>query len=186
MSRNSSYVVPFVDYYLRKFVKRDHLVLDIGSGMGQYRACIPASYIGLDITSKPYSENHPRIVDIVASATNIPSPSNSYDLIFSVAALYQIMNPSDALAESYRVLKPRGRILLFDYTRRTQRRLETLERSRRPCWTQWELKELAQKNGFRQCEVLLPNARQFGKLQRILRLILNELFGQWAVVTGVK
>jgi ubiquinone/menaquinone biosynthesis C-methylase UbiE len=106
---------------LKKFVKTDFRILDLGCGMRQYGASTPAFYIGLDVTDEPFSEGRPRIVDIVASATDIPAPDHCYDLVFSVGALYQMPDPFKALLESYRVLRPSGRILVFDYNRRTQK-----------------------------------------------------------------
>jgi ubiquinone/menaquinone biosynthesis C-methylase UbiE len=154
--------------------------------MAQYRSCTQASYVGLDVTNNPYSENHPRVVDIVASVLDIPAPDSTYDLIFSVATLYQVNDSSTALSESYRVLRPRGRILLFDYNRRTQKKLELGETAKGPRWTQWKLRRLVRKVGFSHCDILVPRVGEFDTFERLIRILCNEFFGSWAVVTGIK
>ena len=186
MSATNKYRLAFVEYYLRKFAAKQNRILDLGCGMGQYRDCTSASYVGLDVTSQDYKAGCPRIVDVVASAIAIPAPAECYDLVFSVGALYQMPNPPKVLSECYRILRPGGRGLFFDYNRRTQERLEAGEGMKRPKWSQWELKRLLEKAGFRSCELLLPIGREIKQPTRTIRLLLQELLGQWVVITGVK
>jgi ubiquinone/menaquinone biosynthesis C-methylase UbiE len=140
----------------------------------------------LDVTSRDYKEGCPRIVDIVASGMAIPARQQSYDLIFSVGALYQMPDPLKVLSESYRLLTNEGRGLFAEYNRRTLGRLEIEERVKRPNWTAWGLKHLLQQAGFRNCELLPPLSRELKQPVKSFRLILEELVGQWAIVTGVK
>ncbi len=186
MCGSEKHRIPVVEHYLKKFVKMGYRILDIGCGMGQYRTSTPAFYVGLDITDEPYPENRPRIVDIVATGTHVPAPDRCYDLVFSVGALYQMQDPPKVLAESYRVLRPGGRILLFDYNRRTQKRLEKGEGQKRPCWTQWGLKLRLRKAGFRECELLLPVCYEVKGFAKVLGLLQQERLGQWVIATGIK
>jgi ubiquinone/menaquinone biosynthesis C-methylase UbiE len=184
--KREDYRIPFVEYYLTKFVEIGDAILEIGCGMGQYRMSTQGFYVGLDVTNEPYGDIGPRVVDVVASGTDIPARAESFDFAFSVAALYQMTNPRRVLAECYRILKPGGRVLLFDYNRRTQTRLESGEGHKRPCWSQWELKNLVHEVGFAECELLLPVCREVGAVQRRIRLYRNELRGTWAIVMGIK
>lgn len=178
--------IPLVEYYLRKFVEGNHRIIDIGCGTAQYRHSTSAIYIGLDLTREPYSENRPRDVDVVGSGMYIPMAHHTYDLVFTVGALYQMADPYKALMEFLRILKPNGRVMLFEYNRRAQKRLQIGEAQKRPCWTQWGLKRLVQRSGFRSCELLLPICYEVGKVEKFLRLIRQECLGQWAIVTGLR
>ena len=95
-------------------------------------------------------------------------------------------SPLGALTECYRVLRQGGRVLVFDYNRRTQKRLEVSEGHKRPCWTQWELKNLVHEVGFAECQLLLPLCRDVNYAHRKIRLLQNELLGHWVIVMGTK
>lgn len=77
------------------------LMLNIGSGDTK----IHPNILNLDIQSGCN-------VDMVASADDIPLPDCCVDLIVSQEVLEHVPNPSAALAEIYRVLKPGGCIYL--------------------------------------------------------------------------
>ena len=178
--------IPFVEFWLKKYAQAEFVLLDIGCGVAQYRNTTPATYIGLDITDQDYRDGCSRDVDIVASATQMPLAIASCDLIFSVCAFYQIPDYMKALMEFHRVLKPGGRILLFDYNKRTQKVLQRTEGHQRPCWSQWGLKKLVSRSGFRECQLLLPANYEVNGMRKAAQLIKQELRGQWAIVTGIK
>jgi SAM-dependent methyltransferase len=179
-----------VDVFVRSFLQRygctEDRVLDVGCGPAPYRKWMVGSYIGLDITNKPYGSDMPRLVDVVGSAARLPLMTGSIDLIFSKSAFYLIPNPDAALLEFWRVLRIGGRLLLLDYNQRTQRNMMSIDGSKLPCWTQRGLSQKLQKAGFRQCELLVPTSRSIGRLEYWLRLLHQELFGTWAIVTAVK
>jgi ubiquinone/menaquinone biosynthesis C-methylase UbiE len=180
-------VIPFVEYYLNHFAMPGQRILDVGCGTAQYRHSTRAAYVGLDYTNDPFPDGFARDVDIVAFASSIPEPDQSFDLIFAVGAFYQFPEREKALHEFYRLLKAGGRVLLFDYNRRTQRRLEVREGKQRPCWTQWELRSILAAAGFKDCDLLVPRVcREVKGGERIFRLAAEEVIGMWAVVTGVK
>jgi cyclopropane fatty-acyl-phospholipid synthase-like methyltransferase len=60
------YKILFVVQYLRKFVKKGDLILDIGCGIGQYRDVTDARYLGLDLRAQTRLQNSPRMLDIIA------------------------------------------------------------------------------------------------------------------------
>lgn len=175
----------FVRTFLYRYGREQDRVLDVGCGPAPYREWVPGFYIGLDITDEPYGDM-PRRLDVVGSAMDLPLRTESIDLIFSKSAFFLVPDPDKAFEEFRRALKPGGRILLMDYNRRTQRALQASENIPRPCWTQWELKAKLQRAGFRQCELLVPTPRDTGRLEYWLRLVHQELFGTWAIVTAVK
>ncbi|MCX6135462.1 MAG: methyltransferase domain-containing protein [Ignavibacteriales bacterium] len=180
-------VIPFVEYYLNLFALPGQRILDVGCGTAQYRHSTKAAYVGLDYTNDPFPDGFARDVDIVAFASSIPEPDQSFDLIFAVGAFYQFPERDGALEEFYRLLKVGGRVLLFDYNRRTQKRLEASEAEQRPCWTQWELRSIVAAAGFKDCDLLVPRVcHEVNRGERFLRLVAEEAFGMWAIVTGVR
>ncbi len=179
--------VDFIEYILRLYIlDPSSLLLDVGCGPGLYRHSTVGQYVGIDITALPYSEGTRRDVDCVADGTRLPLRSERFDLIFSKSAFFQIPDYRSALGEFHRVLKPGGRLILFDYNWRTQKVLEKKEGVKRPCWTQWGLRSLLAHSGFTRCELLLPRRLQESGLIRFFHLLEEELRGQWAIVTGVK
>lgn len=177
---------PFVRSLIDRYVGRSDRVLDVGCGPAPYREWIAGFYVGLDNTDKPYGSDMPRLVDVVGSAERLPIMSGSIDLVFSKSAFYLIPNSDLALQEFLRVLKSGGRLLLLDYNRRTQKRMMKMDGSGLPCWTQRGLEAKLQEAGFRHCELLIPTSRAVNRLERLLRLLHQELFGTWAIVTAVK
>jgi len=176
----------FVVALLNRYVGVGDLLVDVGCGPGLYRHVTPARFIGIDYTDATYYPDWPRSVDIVAEGSALGLKDSCADLVMSKSAFFQFPDPEGALAEFHRVLKPGGRILLFDYNRRTQKRLERVEVARRPCWTQWRLRVLVARAGFQQTELLLPTARRVARPLRLPFLVVQELIGSWAIVTGVK
>jgi len=102
-----------VEGQMRQFASRYGLehkrVLEVGSGRG-YLQDIVEDYTGLDISASVASRYHKPFV--VASATAMPFPDNSFDAIWTVWVLEHIPEPEAALREMRRVLKPGGVIFL--------------------------------------------------------------------------
>jgi phosphatidylethanolamine/phosphatidyl-N-methylethanolamine N-methyltransferase len=97
------------------------LINGIGSGLDIPHLPVGAEYIGTDITpamlqrAKNRAQNSP--VDIrfqVADSQALPFEDNSFDAIIMHLILAVVPNPSSALQEASRVLKPGGRIYLLD------------------------------------------------------------------------
>jgi SAM-dependent methyltransferase len=178
--------VPFVVALLREYVQsEDQLLIDVGCGPALYRDATPGQYVGVDLTLHPYGRVD-RHADVVAAADDLPFPNASVDVVFSKSALYQFPDPEAALNEFHRVLRLGGRLLLIDYNRRVQSRLEQTESAARPRWTALGLRSRVRRSGFRDVELLLPAVVQPRGLRRLVALIREELRGQWAIVTGVR
>jgi len=179
--------VAFVEKYLRQYVDSGSIILDVGCGPALYRNSTPARYIGVDSSIDSYREvSGDGIMDIVASASELPFSGDRFDVVFVKSALYQFRDTVSALNEFYRVLRTGGRVLIFDYNKRTQKRVQVKEGHNRPCWTQWELMGLVRNSGFRKCELLVPAIKEINIYEKYLRLVKEELFGTWAIVTGLK
>jgi len=182
----SKYINKFICWYVRKYTTDSSVLLDIGCGRGQYVECTRGQYIGTDITTNPYAPDSPRNVAVVSSAELLPFADASLDAIMTVACFYQIPDPWRALSEFHRVLKPQGRVLIFDYNRRTQKRLSVSESCQRPCWSHNQLLKIVQDAGFCQCEKLIPYPISLPKWILVFFFPLLERLGSWAVVTGIK
>jgi SAM-dependent methyltransferase len=177
---------PLCAYYLGRSLRPDSRVLDVGCGRAAYRALAPGQYVGMDIQDRPFPTEDGRRFYVKAASDRLPFAAGSFDLVFARSAFYQFPDPDRSLAEFLNVLRPGGRLLLLDYNRRTQRRLEKGEGAPRPCWTQWQLRERVRKAGFRGAELLPATAGSVSGFERAIRLLHQELFGTWAIVTALK
>jgi len=190
-----SLINPIVKEILLKEVKEDDLCLDVGCGPGQYRLIIPGRYIGLDITSKDYREGLSRRVDVVADGQDLPFKDNSFDVVFIVAALYQIPDTDKVLHGVFRILKDGGRFLIFDYNYYTTKRLKEMENrgvNKNHIWSLWGLQKIVKKVGFQAKIVYLYGFNRRRKLKKILSsfrilaylqfLIRQLLFEDWNII----
>lgn len=92
--------------------------LDVGTGTGHY-AC-ELAWRGLRVTGLDPSMNMLRIAGAKAcgvtwqegSAASLPYAAESFDLVLSVTALEFMPDPSQALTEMMRVLRPGGRLVV--------------------------------------------------------------------------
>lgn len=115
---------PVTEQYLRKTARSGGRVLEIGCGAGQYRLVVNGQYVGIDIsTHKEYKSGIPMTPDALADASHLPFKSDMFDLVFYVAVILYIRSPEKAIEEARRVLRPGGRILIFDYSFKTVERL---------------------------------------------------------------
>lgn len=177
---------PISAYYLRRYVGAGECMLDVGCGRAPYRDAIAGRYVGIDLAGPRFPLKAGTRLFAAAAGDCLPFAPDTFDLVFARSALYQFPDPNRALAEFHDVLKPGGRILLLDYNRRSQRRLQKGEGARRPCWTQWQLSKRVAGTGFQECEILMPKDRRLSRPEHILRMLYQELFGTWAIVTGIK
>jgi SAM-dependent methyltransferase len=95
--------------------------LELGCGGAIYKDMF-SSYVGIDLPSTPYDQG--RSVDVFCDAQSLPFRDDSFDLIFTVACFCQIPDSLKTLEGCFRVLKPNGRIAIFDYNEVTTTRLK--------------------------------------------------------------
>lgn len=94
------YVTMTARKFLRRFPKGT-LVLNVGSGVHRYRDDI----INLDIF--PYKD-----VDVIAEASTLPFPDNTFDGALCECLLEHVPNPQKVVSEILRVLKPGGQAFI--------------------------------------------------------------------------
>jgi ubiquinone/menaquinone biosynthesis C-methylase UbiE len=101
-------------------------VLDIACGTGEFECIVVSEHptqqmVGIDISEqmltiarqklRPY-EN---VSCQLGSASALPFPDQSFDVIVSASAFHYFDAPIAALAEMKRVLKPQGRVVILDW-----------------------------------------------------------------------
>jgi SAM-dependent methyltransferase len=111
---------PFVAELLQKSVTVDSRVLEIGCGPMQYRPALNCRYEGLDLPTAPSLVEKPHWPE---AAETMSCPSDSYDLVFGVAVFHLCRDVDAVLHQCHRVLKPGGRLIVFDYQRPVCERL---------------------------------------------------------------
>jgi ubiquinone/menaquinone biosynthesis C-methylase UbiE len=130
---------PWDDIYLKRLELllkpegKTGVMLDVGIGTGlivrdMARMPIYAGYtfIGLDYyedmvttcTDLVKKENLENVITVVqGDAAAMAFPDNHFDVVMSRATLHHLSDPSDALREKYRVLRPGGICLIHDLRR---------------------------------------------------------------------
>ncbi len=99
-------------------------VLDLGCGTGtliQYLLhLVPeAKFVGLDPSVEMLNIAKQKLPDSVelrvGSANHLPFPNESFDVVISTNAFHYFRNPSQAIQEAKRILKPNGRLVITDW-----------------------------------------------------------------------
>ncbi len=109
-------------------IKTDNAVLEVAPGPGYF--AIELAKLGkYKITGMDISQDFVEIarrnakeagVDVefqLGNVSEMPFPDNKFDFIFCSAAFKNFKDPSKALGEMYRVLKPGGTVLIVDMNR---------------------------------------------------------------------
>jgi arsenite methyltransferase len=101
-------------------------VLDVGCGPGFYvkelldQVGVDGSVTGVDVSRAMLAvaaqrvEEHENIAFYEAEATTLPVPDGAFDAALSVQVLEYVPDVAAALAEIHRVLRPGGRIVIWD------------------------------------------------------------------------
>lgn len=114
--------------YLSQYIKEGDNVLELGSGNGANIFYLlekkDANYTGVDLVENQISrankltKNRARFIS--ADFNKLPFDNNSFEVVFSVEALCHSLNKEQTLKEISRVLKPGGKLLIFDGWRNKQ------------------------------------------------------------------
>ncbi len=89
-------------------------ILDIGCGDGEYTSLFCKNgneVIGLDLKNYVKPE-YKKFEFVKGNAKDLPFPNESFDLVISFDVIEHVEDDEAFLAEAYRVVKKRGRILL--------------------------------------------------------------------------
>jgi ubiquinone/menaquinone biosynthesis C-methylase UbiE len=119
-------------------------VLEIGVGSGLnlplYDPAVGQVY-GIDPSPELLDRAGQRIADarvpvslIRASAEQLPFAADAFDTVVMTWTLCSILDPSAALGEMRRVLKPGGRLLFVEHGLSPELRITRWQRRLTPCW----------------------------------------------------
>jgi 2-polyprenyl-3-methyl-5-hydroxy-6-metoxy-1,4-benzoquinol methylase len=149
---------------IRRYSKAS--VLDIGCGNKPYEILFQeysSSYTGCDVV-----QSSDQKVDVICEATALQFAEASFDTVFSTQVIEHVADPFQMIAESYRVLKPGGHIIVSAPL--------TWELHEEPYdffrYTKYGLKAMFEKYGFTIVE-LKPNG---GKWAALIQLNLNIIY----------
>lgn len=118
---------PFLSSYLEKNIKKNSDTLEIGLGYGttaQYFANVSKSYVGVDAANNSVKLINQRFKwfeitnskAIVGDAKNLSNlNSESFDQIISFGCFHHTGDISKCINESYRLLRPNGKIIVMIY-----------------------------------------------------------------------
>lgn len=169
-------------------------VLELASGKG-FNTIYLASrnkhikFVGIDITAthvaiaKNKAHNIPNLEFQIGDFQNLGFPEETFDLIFVVESICHAMDMARALSEAYRVLKPSGRLIVFDGFRKTgfsksdkdlqlAARMVEVSMAVKQAWMIDDWLKIAQDVGFYTVKVddisqaIMPNLRKFQHLAR--------------------
>ena len=105
-------------------IKQGERILDLGCGTGVLiqrllEVSPEAEVFGIDFCAEMLEiakQKLPESVELkLGSADNLPFPSNYFDIVISTSAFHFFRDPSQALQEAKRVLKPNGRLVITDW-----------------------------------------------------------------------
>ncbi len=97
--------------------------VDIGSGYGLAAELVANSFeklylvdldYGMAKAAKKRLEGHSNVEVIVADSRYIPLPDSFADLVYFFDSLHHMPLAEKALSEAIRIIKPRGRLAIFD------------------------------------------------------------------------
>jgi len=183
-------VYPHISQLLQEMAGQSRAVLELGCGAKQYGDHIPGAYYGIDLQTT-YSTAADLGPDALANAEDLPFAAASMDLVFTVATLLIVPDTDKALAEAHRVLRPGGKLLVFDYSPWVARRLARNDSAHCHSFSSKSLARRLLEAGFSphvhsDCVPIRGGAagRLLLRDRRMRRL--TYLISNWIVVSGTK
>lgn len=141
-------------------------VLDVACGTREFERMLLADHpalraTGVDISRKMLDvarrklASHENVGFERATAEELPFPSGTFDVVVTASSFHYFDNPTVALLEMRRVLKPGGRVIVLDWCRdflacrACDVALTVLDPAFRRCYDQRELRSMMRAVGFR-------------------------------------
>lgn len=127
-------LVPLPEHtYYTQFTSKWERMLDLGGGDGVMSSgsankvkqifCVDSDLMALQILKKrEYSNMHP----VCAFGETLPFTENFFDGVFNIFVIEHLKNPISILREIYRVLKPRGELIIATDTKYYDKYLKTI------------------------------------------------------------
>ena len=153
--------------FLKDWAQLDPLdtVLDVACGTGAFERLVlleqpTRSIIGVDLSEKMLEiaaqkcRDYPNVAFQNASVTALPFVDRSFDVVVSASAFHYFENPTAALIEMRRVLKPEGELTILDWCkddwlcRLYDFILKRFDPAHEQCYTQAELHHFLNETGF--------------------------------------
>lgn len=103
-------------------IRAGESIIDVGAGELKYKGlCSHLKYTSQDFAGYNGQGNSEGFqtqnwdntkLDIVSDISNIPVPNHSFDNVMCIEVLEHVSNPTEAIKEMGRILKPQGKIIL--------------------------------------------------------------------------
>lgn len=141
-------------------------VLDVACGTGEFERLLLVDHPALCVTGVDISR---KMLDVArrklaahenvglewAAAEELPFPSGTFEVVVTASSFHYFDNPTVALLEMRRVLKPGGRAIVLDWCRdflacrACDLALKVFDPAYRRCYDQRELRSMMHATGFR-------------------------------------
>ncbi len=167
----------------------DSNCLEIGCGSKHYKPYLKCSkYYGLDLPSSKYLVTPP---EFAASAESIPAEDGYFDVVFGVATFTCIPDVLSAFKECHRVLRPKGKLLIFDYQKEIIKKLQQSDPCHKNCWNYEDMKNLLCLAGFNH-EMVSDKSSAAINVENFIKKKVKSLIGRqsfsdsWLIVEASK
>lgn len=129
----------------------------------------------------------------LGDAENLPFEDETFEFIYSYGVLHHTPNTHIAINEIYRVLKPKGKILIMLYNKNSffnlMHNIQEMEGTNSPeepcpivqCFSKKEIKEM-----FSMFSEITITTENIGRLSRFLPNFINNNFGWFMIIRGLK
>ncbi|MBE9060281.1 class I SAM-dependent methyltransferase [cf. Phormidesmis sp. LEGE 11477] len=141
-------------------------ILDVACGTGELERLLltdnlKQSISGIDISEQMLAEarqklkGFPNVTFKRGTASQLPFPDRSFDIVVSASSFHYFPEPKKALAEVNRVLKPNGQVIILDWCkdfllcRLCDWFLKRFDPAHQQCYTEAEFHALLENSGLR-------------------------------------
>lgn len=182
-------------------------VLDVGCGIGRHLAALGPKplRVGVEISLEALKRAQARSSEVFliqANAYHLPFASSSFDTVLSIDIIEHLEHPVDLLQEMFRVLRPRGHMILQTPNYPIKRFYDVINYMKPGGWRRsikddpthvvklswWQLEHLMTKD-FVIIESRTRNILLESKLSFLVRLKghwIGKLLGQKTIIVAVK